>query len=187
MKLIAAAFLAVFCVMLAAGCGCGKEASPNADTSAATQDSAPKYEYSVANTKLKCRTDINEFIKDKAVDMDALAQSIGWEKTDKAGEWTAAADGARYLVTLSDVKDGVYPGVTVTQNTMDGKKNKTVLTFTPAGKSELYTYDKGKLTLEGIAVAAYAMENAAEKSGDPFNIVLSRYKNDKGEFVLTEK
>lgn len=184
LKLTAAALIAVLCLVFAAGCGKEEVSS----SSAATEDSAAKYEYIVADAKLVCRTNINDFIKDNAVDMDSLAQSIGWEKTNNTGEWTAAADGARYLVTLSAVKDGVYPGVTIAKNTMDKKNSNTVINFIPAGKSELYAFDKGKLTMEDIAVLTYSMENAStSKNANPFTVLFAKYKNDKGEYVLTAK
>lgn len=187
LKLTAAALLAVFCVLFAAGCGEEASSSKPSDTSSVAE-AQPQFAYSVSNARLRCNTNIHDYITDKTVDIDKLALALGWEKTNKTAEWTIAANGARCVLTLDEIKDGVYPGVKVTQNTMDKKDNTAALTFSPAGEKVLYTYGKGKITLEGIAVVAYAMENAATaEKADPFNIVLSRYKNDKGEYVLTDK
>ena len=38
---------------------------------------------------------IKDFIKDKTVDLDKLAEANGWSKTDKAGTWSIPANGKR--------------------------------------------------------------------------------------------
>ncbi len=156
-KLIAAGLIAVMCVMFAAGCGQKTESSSEAQNSETTvaakqtgteakESGAEKvYTYKVANTKVSCATNIKDFIKDKTVDLDKLAEANGWGKTDKAGTWSIPANGKRYLLSLADVEDGVYTGINLTVKTMDKKQSNHALKFAEADKDSLYKFGEPTL------------------------------------------
>jgi hypothetical protein len=186
--------------MFAAGCGQKTESSSEAQNSETTvaakqtgteakESGAEKvYTYKVANTKVSCATNIKDFIKDKTVDLDKLAEANGWSKTDKAGTWSIPANGKRYLLSLADVEDGVYTGINLSVKTMDKKQSNHALKFAEADKDSLYKFGDAQLSEEGIAVTAYALENTQNSDdADPFNITFSRYKDDKGVYKLTNK
>ena len=202
-KLIAACLIAVMCVMFAAGCGeksssseADKAATTVAATKAAKQTGTEAKEsgvektntYKVANTQIACALNIKEYIKDKNVDLDKLAEAAGWGKTSKAGTWTTAANGKRYLMSLADVEDGVYSGLNLTVKTMDKKQSNHAIKFAEADKDKLYKFGDAQISEEGIAVTAYALENtAATDDADPFTTIFAKYKDDKGVYVLTDK
>lgn len=203
-KFIASGIIAVMCVMLITGCGEKAGSSSDAQNSGSsvaaangskqtgteTKESGAEktYTYNVANTKVSCSTNIKEYIKGKSVDLDKLAEANGWSKTDKAGTWSIPANGKRYLLSLADVKDGVYTGINLSVKTMDKKQSNHALKFAEADKDSLYKFGDGQISEEGVAVTAYALENTqSSDDADPFNITLSKYKDDKGVYILTDK
>lgn len=199
-KLIAAGLIAVMCVMFAAGCGQKTESSSeaqNSETSVAAKQTGTEakesgaekvYTYKVANTNVSCATNIKDFIKDKTVDLDKLAEANGWSKTDKAGTWSIPANGKRYLLSLADVEDGVYTGINLTVKTMDKKQSNHALKFAEADKDSLYKFGDAQLSEEGIAVTAYALENTqSSDDADPFTAIFAKYKDGKGVYILTDK
>ena len=199
-KLIAAGIIAALCVMLIAGCGQKAESSSeaqNTETTAAAKQTGTEAKesgvektntYKVANTQFSCALNIKDYIKDKTADLNKLADAAGWQKTSKAGTWTTSANGKRYLMSLADVKDGVYSGLNLTVKTMDKKQSNHALKFAEADKDKLCKFGDAQISEDGIAVTAYALENtAATDDADPFTAIFAKYKDGKGVYILTDK
>ena len=199
-KLIAAGLIAVMCVLLAAGCGQKSDSqsgNQNTNSSATAKQTGTEAKesgvektntYKVADAQLSCALNIKDYMKDKTVDLNKLADAGGWEKTNKAGTWTAAANGKRYLMSLADVKDGVYSGLNLTVKTMDKKQSNHAVKFAQTGNDKLYKFGDAQISEDGIAVTAYALENTtATDDADPFTAIFAKYKDGKGVYILTDK
>lgn len=189
LKFIAAALIAVMCIIPITGCGCeSKESSSSSgakSSQATTAQQDAKYNYNVGEVTFSGKVDVNDYIKGDAVDMDKLAAAEGYSKTDKAGTWTIANNGARYTVSLSDVVSGTYTGVAVLVATMDGKRETVTLRYELGAKDKFYTYNKNKIPFKGILLATYAFETSSTSTGkDPFNGKFDQYKNDKGDYYI---
>lgn len=188
-KLIALSLVAAFCVLLAAGCGENNSSSSEATGSTeATSTAVGTRSYEAFNAHFVCRTDINDYISGDAVDMDKLADATGNTKTSKANEWTSAANGIRVLIDLAEPKDGVITAITVSAAHRDGTKKTYKLTYTEEKPGTLYKFGDIKISENGIKIATYALENAATApDNDPFAKLYPENKNDKGEYVVSDK
>ena len=188
LKLIAAALIAVMCIIPFAGCGCESEGSSSSEeetVQATTAEQVANYNYEVSGVFFASKVNVNDYIKGDAVDMEKLATDEGYQKTDKAATWTTANNGARYTVALTDVVSGTYTGVAVTTATMDSKRDTVTLRYELGAKDKYYTYNKNKIPFKGILFAIYAFENAPTSSSkDPFNGKFDKFRNDKGDYYL---
>lgn len=199
-KIIAAVLAAMFCVAFAAGCGEEEQSSASAaETVTEGKTNSPNYEiseepaeksysYEAANVKFNSAVNIEDFISGDKTDINELAQSVSYEKTSEANEWTIPSNGIRIVVGYTEPKDGVISGVTVRASHMDGTKDVYTLTYTAADDAKTYSFGDNKIAEPLIAITAYALENAPRaEANDPFAEIFKEYKNDKGEYVLTEK
>ena len=188
LKFIAAALIAVMCIIPLAGCGCEskEEASSKPESSqAATPEQAANHTYEISGVSFASKVDVNDYIKGAAVDMDKLAADEGYQKTDKAATWTIANNGARFTVALTDLVKEVYTGVSSYAATMDGKRETVTTRYALTDKDKMYTYNEAKIPFKGILLAVYTFENApTSTSKDPFNGKFDQYKNDKGDYYL---
>ena len=183
LKPIAAALIAVMCVIPFAGCG--EEKPSEAESSHSSQQQPTSYTYMVSDVEFKSKIDINSFISGEAVDMDGIAEAAGCEKTDKATTWTTTDKGARYNISLTDEKDGTYTGVSVTTATMDGKRETVTIRYGLDDKDKMLTFNKMKIPFKGIELATFAFENSAKaENKDPFSGYFDKFKNDKGDYYL---
>lgn len=187
LKLIAAALIAVMCIIPVAGCGCNSEESSSKTESsqATTAAQVANNNYSVAGVSFTSKVDINNYIKGDAIDMDKLAADEGYEKTDKPATWTIANNGVRYTVALSDLVNGVYTGVAVTTATMDSKRVTVTTRYALVNKDKMYTYNKAKIPFKGILLTVFAFENAPTSTNkDPFIGKFDQYKNKQGDYYI---
>ncbi len=185
-KIIAAALVAVMCVVPFTGCGCGKQKSVVSSTSQASLQT-DSFSYEIAGVEFTSKVDVNSFVKGDVYDMDGLAAASQYEKTNKDDTWTIAKDGVRYNVALIDEKDGAYTGVSITTSTMDGKKKTVSGRYEVSKDDKIYTLNnKKKIPYTGILLANYVFENGPGAiESDPFKGAFDEFKNDKGDYTLT--
>lgn len=197
-KLIAAALLAVFCLMFAAGCGEEEEiaetvaettvAKPAATGDEPAEKPAVTYDYEVAGVSFTSETNIEDYISGDDVDMNKLTDSVGYEQTSKANEWTIASNGVRIIVALSEPEDSTYYAVTVSAAHMDGTKDVYTLRYKGNDDDKMLTFKQTKVSQNLVAIAAFALDNAPNADdNNPFEAKFASFKNDKGEYVLTNE
>ena len=189
-KLIAAVLAALICASFIAGCGQSKPSGTESSSASSEAQSSKdeSYSYEVSNIHFSCKTDIQKYISGEAADFDSLAESIDYEKTNKTNQWTIASNGVRILATLGEPKDGVISSITFTASKMDGTKNDYKFTYAGSDSDKFCKIGDNKIPEPLIAVAAYALEKAPDAANnDPFSTTFKNYKNDKGEYVLSDK